>query len=199
MNDLESKRASLQQHHRQGLHRAQAAAPRRQALAAQPGQHANPGCELAEKQSYAVQQSGGRRRDRARCEAQRAQRRHTADARPRRHLRPEHRQPAPSPARSAATSTPRTIGLQLACAALPGRQPELARARGRRAVDASRRTTWRTRAAPPALTARQTYLAVINGIAQVGALEQALDLLAERARLEPARLRGGRAHQHRRA
>ena len=38
----------------------------------------------------------------------------------------------------------------------------------------ARRTTSTTRAAPRSLTARQAYLVVINGIAQVRALEQAL-------------------------
>ena len=196
LNDLESKRRALQLI--TGREPGELATLRPDVKLAPP----NPPdmqtwVDLAEKQGYPVQI--------AEAAAEVAVARGTAhargapaDARFRRHPRPVGAR-APR-ARATSGATPRTtvIGLQLAMplyqgGALNSREREAAalNLKAKEDLENARRNA--------ALAARQNYLLVINGIALVERARAGARLVAERARLEQARLRGRRAHQHRRA
>ena len=128
--------------------------------------------DLAEKQSYPVQiAEAGAESRRARSEAQ--QRRAPADARLLRHARPdrgERHDREPGRARHHADRD-RPAARH---AAVPGRRAHLARPRDARRSPCRSREDLENARRNAALAARQNYLAVINGIVQVGALEQAL-------------------------
>jgi outer membrane protein len=127
--------------------------------------------QLAEKQNYSVQQS-----EAAAEVARREARRASAAHRPTLDIVGSVGQSTDTGTVTSAFGrdiTTAQIGVQLARADLPGRQPEL-QEREAAALSLKSSDDLEKRAPRAALNARQTYLAVINGIAQVGALEQAL-------------------------
>ena len=104
--------------------------------------------------------------------------------------------------RATATANSRSaaqIGLAFNCPDLPGRVRQLARPRGDRAAGHGARRTSRSRVAPRVANAQIGFSGVNSAAASVTAFEQARALGGDRARVEPARPRGRRAHQPRRA
>jgi outer membrane protein len=170
INDLESKQRVLQQLTGKVYTELKRMRGRRQARAAESGQHGLVGGSGGEAELLGDAIRGFRRGGAARSAAR--ERGAHADPRHRRQRRPEHRHRHHHhhrrPRRHHRADRPAARR-----ADLPGRQPQLQGARGRGAVAQGARRPGE-REAHAALTARQNYLAVINGIAQVGALEQAL-------------------------
>ena len=199
-NDLEVKRRALAGAARQAARRPRAAA---RAAAARPA-HAQRHRGLGEGRR--ASRASRSRSARANYEiAQQEVDRQRAGHLPDRWTSPAaSRAPTTRPRRVPPASRPdhqraARIGLTLVDADLPAAgSPSRACARRWRCATAPSRTS-RTPQRTVAQTVRASFLIVTSGIAQVRALEQALGLHAEPARLHHPRARRGRAHQRRRA